>query len=97
MIEILRTNDLVLISFVEAMLRAEGIPCFVADGHGAAVEGGVIAIQRRVLVHRDHEAQARGLVTAARAEAERARPSDEELEKAAAAFDRGAAGRTWEA
>lgn len=97
MIEILRTNDLVLISYVEAMLRGEGIACFVADGHGAAVEGGVVAIQRRVLVHRDQEAQARDLVTAARAGAESARLSDDELDKAAASYASDPAGRMKEA
>lgn len=71
MVEILRTNDLVLISFIEAMLRAEGVACLVADQHGAAVEGGVIAVQRRVLVHRDQASHARDLVAAARAAADR--------------------------
>ena len=39
LVEILRTNDLVLISFIELILKAERVAYFVADQHMAAVEG----------------------------------------------------------
>ncbi|MBT5432677.1 MAG: DUF2007 domain-containing protein [Alphaproteobacteria bacterium] len=48
--EILRTNDLVTISFARALLDDAGIANEVFDQHTSAIEGGVWAIQRRVLV-----------------------------------------------
>ncbi len=50
MIEVLRTNDLVLISKVEAILMDVGIEVFVADLHMSAVEGSLSFLPRRVLV-----------------------------------------------
>lgn len=65
MIEILRTNDLVLISAVESLLRAAGVVCFVADQHMAAVEGSLGFLPRRILVSSDEETRARRLLTEA--------------------------------
>ena len=62
MVEILRTNDLVLISAVESLLRAAGVGCFVADQHMAAVEGSLGFLPRRILVEKGDEAQARRLL-----------------------------------
>ena len=50
MIELFRTNDLVLISRVEAILAERGIGIFVADSHMSAVEGSLGFLPRRVLV-----------------------------------------------
>ena len=50
MIEILRTNDLVLISVIESLLKAEGVAYFVADQHMAAVEGSLGFLPRRIMV-----------------------------------------------
>ncbi|MBX9739038.1 MAG: DUF2007 domain-containing protein [Beijerinckiaceae bacterium] len=63
MIELFRTNDLVLISAVEALLSSAGIGYFVADGHMSALEGSLGFLPRRVLVERDRLAQARRLLT----------------------------------
>ena len=57
--ELLRTNDLVLISAVEAMLAAENLRYFVADGYMSALEGSVGFLPRRVLVHGDDIERAR--------------------------------------
>lgn len=65
MIEILRTNDLVLISAVESLLRAAGVGCFVADQYMAAVEGSLGFLPRRILVEKDEELRARRLLTEA--------------------------------
>lgn len=65
MIEILRTNDLVVISVVESLLKAEGIGVFVADQHMAAVEGSLGFLPRRILVVADDEARARRLIAQA--------------------------------
>jgi hypothetical protein len=48
--EILRTNDLVLISAVEALLKAAGLPVFLADSHAAAVDGSLGFLPRRLLI-----------------------------------------------
>ncbi len=63
MIEILRTNDPVLISAVEALLAGAGIASFVADSHVSAIEGSIGAFPRRLLVPQDEAAQARRLLT----------------------------------
>ena len=48
--ELLRTNDLVLISAVEALLKAAGLPVFLADSHAAAVDGSLGFLPRRLLI-----------------------------------------------
>jgi hypothetical protein len=63
LVEILRTNDLVLISAVESLLRAAGVGFFVADQHMAAVEGSLGFLPRRILVERDEEGRARRILT----------------------------------
>lgn len=65
MIEIMRTNDLVLISFVEATLAGAGLRFFVADGYASAVEGSLGFLPRRILVEEGSAARARALLTAA--------------------------------
>ena len=62
MVEILRTNDIVLIGFIQSLLEQARIPVFVADGHMSAVEGSIGAFPRRVLVPEDYGRQARRLV-----------------------------------
>lgn len=62
MIEILRTNDIVLISAVEAILRDIGAPFFIADQHMSALEGSIGMLPRRVMVADDHVARARRLL-----------------------------------
>lgn len=59
MIELLRTNDLVLISRIEAILREIGVDFFVADQHMSAVEGSLGFLPRRVLVAEEDAPEAR--------------------------------------
>jgi hypothetical protein len=59
LIEVLRTNDLVLISRVEAILAEVGIAVFVADRHMSALEGSLSFLPRRVLVAADDASRAR--------------------------------------
>jgi hypothetical protein len=59
MIELVRTNDLVLISFVESVLTQAGVRFFVADNHMSAVEGSLGFLPRRILVDSDQREQAR--------------------------------------
>lgn len=46
----MRTNDIVLISLVEALLGERGIGFFVADQFTSAIEGSLGILPRRVLV-----------------------------------------------
>jgi hypothetical protein len=48
--ELLRSNDLVYLSFVAHVLGEEGIDHIVFDSYTSAVEGSIGAIPRRVMV-----------------------------------------------
>jgi hypothetical protein len=48
--ELLRTNDPVRLSFLEALLRDSGIDSLVLDHHTSLVEGSIGAIPRRLMV-----------------------------------------------
>lgn len=61
--ELLRTNDLVLISFVESLLKEAGIPHFVADQNMSIIEGSLGVLPRRVLVDAERESEARRLMS----------------------------------
>ena len=63
--ELLRTNDIVLISFVEALLRDAGITAFIADQNMSIIEGSLGILPRRILVHEDDALEARQLLTEA--------------------------------
>jgi hypothetical protein len=63
--ELIRTNDLVLISFVESMLKAEGIMVAVLDGHTSAVDGSLGLLPRRIMVDLDDKDRARWLLSQA--------------------------------
>lgn len=65
MVELLRSNDLVLISYVRAILRAEGIEIIGLDEHMNIMDGNIAAIPRRVMVDDRHERKARELLTGA--------------------------------
>jgi hypothetical protein len=62
LVELIRTNDLVLIGLIESLLAASRIPVFVADNHMSALEGSIGAFPRRLLVPHDRAAQARRLM-----------------------------------
>jgi hypothetical protein len=53
--ELLRTNDVVRLSWAQALLRDAGIESVVLDQHTSLVEGSIGAIPRRLMVaERDH-------------------------------------------
>jgi hypothetical protein len=60
--ELLRTNDGVLVSFVEALLRDQGIAHFVADANMSVLEGSIGILPRRVLVEDEGYEPARRLL-----------------------------------
>ena len=59
MIELLRTNDLVLISRIEAILDEAGVDFFIADQHMSAMEGSLGFLPRRLLVASEDADEAR--------------------------------------
>lgn len=63
--ELIRTNDPVLISFLESLLDEAGIQHFIADGNMSILEGSIAMIPRRVLVDSDQLHKARLIVTEA--------------------------------
>ena len=48
--EVLRTNDLVLLSYATHVLAEAGIEAVVFDAHMSAVEGSIGAFPRRLMV-----------------------------------------------
>lgn len=50
MIELLRTNDLVLISLLTARLEARDIYVVVFDAFASALDGSISAVPRRLMV-----------------------------------------------
>jgi hypothetical protein len=61
--ELIRTNDIVLISFVEALLRDAGIQHMVVDQNMSVIEGSLGVLPRRVLVDSEASGAARRLLT----------------------------------
>ena len=66
LVEVVRSNDLVHLSWAQAMLAADGIDCLLADTHISSVEGSIGAFPRRLLVlDEDRERAVRVLAEAA--------------------------------
>jgi hypothetical protein len=60
--EVLRTNDMVLVSFVGSLLDEAQIPHLVLDNHMSVVEGSLGILARRVLVGDDFVPSARRIL-----------------------------------
>ena len=65
MVELLRTNDPVLLSWLTALLTDAGIEAFVFDSHTSVLEGSIGALPRRLVVARADELRARQLLAEA--------------------------------
>jgi hypothetical protein len=63
--ELVRTNDAVLISAIEALLNGADIPHLVVDRNISVLEGSIGAFQRRILVGEDEIDAARKLLAEA--------------------------------
>ncbi|WP_029009857.1 DUF2007 domain-containing protein [Azospirillum halopraeferens] len=59
MTEILRTNDVVRLSWLSALLADAGIGAVVLDTHTSVLEGSIGAIPRRLMVADDDAERAR--------------------------------------
>jgi hypothetical protein len=65
--ELLRTNNIVRLSWLQALLTDAGIGSVVLDQHTSLIEGSIGAIPRRLMVaERDHP-RARNLIAEAEA------------------------------
>ncbi len=62
MVELLRTNNAVLISWSTALLRDAGIEPIVLDAHMSVLEGSIGVLPRRLMVADGDEALARRIL-----------------------------------
>ncbi|PCI04189.1 MAG: hypothetical protein COB78_07605 [Hyphomicrobiales bacterium] len=62
MIELIKTNNIVTISFVKALLNEQNIGFFVLDQNMSMLEGSIGAIQQRVMVENDALQRARRIL-----------------------------------
>lgn len=63
MIELIRTNDAVIISFVESLMRDAGIGFLTADQNMSVLDGSIGILPRRILVESDRAEEARRIVS----------------------------------
>jgi hypothetical protein len=65
MVELLRLNDPVRLSWLIAVLKDGGVEAVVLDGHTSVLEGSAPAIMRRLMVADGDEANARRILAEA--------------------------------
>jgi hypothetical protein len=63
--ELLRTNDAVLITAIEALLKGAGIEILVADRYMSVMEGSIGVLPRRVMIVDEDAVKARRVLTEA--------------------------------
>jgi len=61
--ELIRTNDAVIISFAESLLKDAGIGCMVADQNMSVLDGSIGILPRRILVLDDDLDAAQQILT----------------------------------
>ncbi|KXG84557.1 DUF2007 domain-containing protein [Agrobacterium bohemicum] len=61
--ELIRTNDAVLLSFSESLMKDAGIHCLIADQGMSILEGSLGLLPRRLLVEEDRGDEARQILT----------------------------------
>ena len=68
--ELIRTNDAVILSFAESLMRDAGIVCLIADQSMSVLEGSLGLLPRRFLVDSSRVTEARYILIAAGLEGE---------------------------
>ncbi|MDA4844871.1 DUF2007 domain-containing protein [Hoeflea poritis] len=63
--ELIRTNNVVTLSFVGSLLKEAGIQYFIADENMSVLDGSINALSRRLLVDAERVEEARRLVEGA--------------------------------
>jgi hypothetical protein len=61
-IEIMRSNDPVALSFAQSLMKDAGIYAMIADQGMSVLEGSLGILQRRLLVDSDREDEARRII-----------------------------------
>ena len=61
--ELVRTNDIVLVSAIGALLDGANIHHLVLDQNMSVIEGSLGVLPRRILVHEDDDREARQLLS----------------------------------
>jgi hypothetical protein len=61
--ELIRSNDVVLLSFVQSLLQEAGVEHLLLDGNMSVLDGSIGAIPRRVLVGADNLLRARRILS----------------------------------
>ncbi|PTM98428.1 putative signal transducing protein [Mycoplana dimorpha] len=62
MIELIRTNDAVLLSFAESLMKDAGIHYLIADQGMSILEGSLGMLPRRLMVDADRQDEARQIL-----------------------------------
>jgi hypothetical protein len=60
--ELIRTNDAVVLSFAESLMKEAGIACFIADQGMSILEGSLGLLPRRFLVADEEADEARQIL-----------------------------------
>ncbi len=68
--ELIRTNDAVVLSFAESLMKEAGIGCFIADQGMSILEGSLGLLPRRFLVADEEADEARQILVDAGLEGE---------------------------
>ena len=63
--ELLRTNNLVYLSFAQAVLKEAGIETLLFDAHMSVMDGSIGALPRRLMVADDQLARAQKILAEA--------------------------------
>ena len=63
--ELIRSNDVIMLGAIEALLTSAGLDCLIADQHISALEGMIGAFPRRLLVREADRKRARALLVEA--------------------------------
>ena len=63
--ELLRTNDTVRLSWLQALLAGAGIEAIILDTHTSIVEGSIGAIPRRLMVEDEDHRRAQAVLAEA--------------------------------
>jgi hypothetical protein len=87
MIELIRSNDPVELSWVQAVLADEGIDCLIFDFHASILDGSIGALPRRLMVTPDNESRARYILEIARRDLAGNVETDDEADSNVAGYD----------
>ncbi|KQS67777.1 hypothetical protein ASG39_05205 [Rhizobium sp. Leaf371] len=61
--ELIRTNDAVVLSFAESLMRDAGIICFIADQGMSILDGSLGLLPRRLMVQGERADEARTILS----------------------------------